>query len=71
MRGEVDVYLDGQKRQLQAWVAQGVSNAEIARRVNVSASTVRYWREHNAVKRSAGKKPGKRRFKQTRPLRKK
>jgi transposase len=45
------MYLDGSRKQIIAWVAEGVSDARIAERLRVSASTVRYWRERNGVVR--------------------
>ncbi len=45
------MYLDGSRKQIIAWVQQGVSDARIAERLRVSRSTVRYWRERNGVVR--------------------
>jgi transposase len=45
------MYLDGQRESIVAWVAEGLSDREIAERVRVSPSTVRYWREKNGVNR--------------------
>lgn len=57
------MYLDGSRKQIITWVAEGVSDAKIAERLRVSRSTVRYWRERNGVTRSPripkqGSKPG-------------
>jgi len=62
------MYLDGRRREIIAWVQQGVNDREIADRCRVSRSTVRYWRERNGVTRPAqdhatstkDKKPAKR-----------
>ena len=45
------MYLDGQRESIVAWVREGLSDREIAERVRVSPSTVRYWRGRNGVKR--------------------
>jgi transposase len=45
------MYLDGYRKQIIAWVEQGLSDQAIAERVRVSRSTVRYWRERNGVTR--------------------
>ena len=46
------MYLDGHRESVLAWVSEGLSDREIAERVRVSPSTVRYWRERNNVKRA-------------------
>ncbi|MFO0956526.1 MAG: helix-turn-helix domain-containing protein [Isosphaeraceae bacterium] len=45
------MYLDGHRKSILDWVAAGLSDREIAERVRVSPSTVRYWRERNGVTR--------------------
>ena len=45
------MYLDGSRQQIIKWVQQGLNDREIAERLNVSRSTVRYWRERNGVTR--------------------
>jgi transposase len=45
------VYLDGSRKNIIAWVEQGLSDQAIADRLRVSRSTVRYWRERNGVTR--------------------
>lgn len=47
------MYLDGMRKQIVAWVEQGLNDREIAERCRVSRSTVRYWRERNGVVRPA------------------
>jgi transposase len=43
------MYLDGIRKDIVAWVEQGLNDREIAERCRVSRSTVRYWRERNGV----------------------
>jgi transposase len=50
------MYLDGYRKQIIAWVQEGLSDRVIAERVRVSPSTVRYWRERNGIIRRAKKK---------------
>ncbi|HVK05625.1 MAG TPA: helix-turn-helix domain-containing protein [Armatimonadaceae bacterium] len=45
------MYLDGSRKNILAWVEQGLSDQAIADRLRVSRSTVRYWRERNGVTR--------------------
>lgn len=45
------MYLDGSRREIVAWVREGISDRAIAERLGVSPSTVRYWRERNGVVR--------------------
>jgi O-acetyl-ADP-ribose deacetylase (regulator of RNase III) len=45
------MYLDGYRQQIIGWVLDGFSDRAIADKVNVSPSTVRYWRERNGVDR--------------------
>ncbi len=45
------MYLDRYRKSIVEWVAEGLSDREIADRVRVSPSTVRYWRERNGVER--------------------
>ena len=45
------MYLDGSRKNIIAWVEQGLSDQAIADRLRVSRSTVRYWRERNGVTR--------------------
>lgn len=47
------MYLDGQRKEIIAWVQQGLNDREIAEHCRVSPSTVRYWRERNGVIRPA------------------
>jgi len=47
------MYLDGRRKEIIAWVAQGLNDREIAERCRVSPSTVRYWRERNGVLKPA------------------
>ena len=47
------MYLEGSRKNIVAWVAEGLSDAAIAERLRVSPSTVRYWRERNGVVRTA------------------
>ena len=43
------MFLDRYRGQIVLWVQEGHSDREIAERVRVSPSTVRYWRERNGV----------------------
>ena len=55
------MYLDGSRKNILAWVEQGLSDQAIADRLRVSRSTVRYWRERNGVTRpprGGAAKPG-------------
>jgi transposase len=45
------MYLDSRRDAIIIWVGEGLSDREIAERVRVSPSTVRYWRERHGVKR--------------------
>lgn len=45
------MYLDGSRKQILKWVQEGVSDGQIAERLRVSRTTVRYWRERNGVVR--------------------
>jgi transposase len=47
------MYLDGMRKDIIAWVQQGLNDREIADRCRVSRSGVRYWRERNGVERPA------------------
>jgi len=45
------MYLDGSRQQIIKWIEQGLNDREIAERLRVSRSTVRYWRERNDIER--------------------
>ena len=45
------MYLDRHRNSIVVWVAEGLSDREIAERIRVSPSTVRYWRQRNGVER--------------------
>ena len=45
------MYLDGSRKEIIRWVEQGLNDREIADRLRVSRSGVRYWRERNGVTR--------------------
>ncbi len=47
------MYLDGSRQQIIEWIEQGLNDREIAERLRVSRSTVRYWRERNGIERPA------------------
>jgi transposase len=50
------MYLDGYRKEIVAWIGEGLSDRQIAERVRVSPSTVRYWRERNGVLRTPKRK---------------
>jgi transposase len=54
------VYLDGWRKEILAWVKEGLSDREIAERCRVSRSTVRYWRERSGVERPPKDRKGPR-----------
>lgn len=47
------MYLDGSRQQIVKWLEEGLNDREIAERLRVSRSTVRYWRERNGIERPA------------------
>ena len=53
------MYLDGSRTEIIRWVEQGVNDGEIADRLRVSRSTVRYWRQRNGVVRPEKPKASK------------
>jgi hypothetical protein len=57
---EASMYLDGYRKEILAWVKEGLSDRAIAERCRVSRSTVRYWRERNGVERPLRDRKGPR-----------
>lgn len=53
------MYLDGSRKEIIRWVEQGLNDREIADRLRVSRSTVRYWRERNGIMRPEKPKSAK------------